>query len=323
MLLDSLPYPILLNPPPPSLFESNEQYIQFFGLDLPLIIQYINFMSDLFLGNWENSILPIQDRLVSMSIAKGLPLTFDITFISLIIATIFSILIGVRSWKRSHNLKDKILRGNSIVGFSIPVFFLGLIFIYFFPIFPSPLESEGYSAPSPLGFMIIDSILTRKFEPTLEYLMKIFLPILLLSFISLQSISWKNGELMTQIMKKDYIRTARAKGVDENVIIRRDAMRNFSLSSINIIKFNLLLILSASIFVEDIFSLNGLGVLFLDSLKTSDYFLLIAVVFVYVLIIAIFNFLSDLIIGILNPAIRFQKEEKFSYFIKVKKRAIC
>jgi peptide/nickel transport system permease protein len=287
------------------------------GFDLPLILQYFKFLADLLVGNWGNSrsyalTIGLRSKPVVKIIAESLPITIDIVFFSLALTSIIGMFSGIRSKYKS---RGNITRRISLISKATPIFFLGFLMKYFFttdgiiPIFPNSLYEETQSPPLITGFILIDSIMSLQFNLTIRYLMNILLPIISLTLINTMTISWESRKSIINILEQDYIRTAKLKGVDEKIVLRKHVLRNYVLPSIKMIKFNLLSLFTGCIFVEYVFNQKGLGYILFKSLKYGDYFLYVGTFFTYVLIIAIFNLVADLIHCYLNPSIMYQKRK--------------
>jgi ABC-type dipeptide/oligopeptide/nickel transport system permease component len=309
-----------------------KEYLHYIGFDLPLHIQYLKFLIDIFSGNWGISVSYERNNLVTNVIAESLRLTMDLVFFSLILALILGTIIGFRSSIYRNKLRDTLSRLPSEIGPMIPIIFLGFFLKYILSTPDKILIFDDFSPildqkpPYLIGSLLIDSLLSGQFMFTLQYLIQIALPVLTLSTISYFSFFQTSKNSMTNVLTQDYIKTAKAKGLNKKQVFRRHILRNSIVSCFSNLRFNLNYLLSGSFFVEIIFyipGLRGLGRVFLFALHQYDYYLIIGIIVVYTLIVAIFKLIIDIISVFLNPVRLHQKEEKFFNTVRENERMFC
>jgi peptide/nickel transport system permease protein len=281
------------------------------GLDLPIIIQYFNYLGELFTGNWGESVTYAPTKPVSELIWQRLPVTIDLTIFSMIIASYLGIKVGVTAATHRNKARDTIFRGISLIGVAIPVFFLGLLLQYIFAQNLHWLPATGIKTgdfdypPFVTGFYMIDSIIAGELYKVTDYLIHMILPVFCLSFITLASITRQTRSAMLEVLEQDYIRTARAKGVKEKDVIHKHALKNSLIPTVTVIGFNFAALLSGAVLTETTFNLDGVGTLYVNAIVQSDYWLLNAVVFIITLIFVFATLITDLLYAVLDPRIRY------------------
>jgi peptide/nickel transport system permease protein len=281
------------------------------GLDQPLHIQYFRYIVDIFTGNWGQSIGYAPGSNVWDLIIFRLPKTIDLTFFSMIIASYLGVKIGIISAKHRNKLKDTVLRSFGLIGVAFPVFVLGMLLQYWvgykWQLFPvTYYKNIAYmDPPFVTGFFIIDSLLAGELYKIPDYLYHLAMPVFCLSFVTLAGIIRQTRSSMLEVLQQDYIRTARAKGCKEKVVIRDHALRNSLIPTVTVIGLNFASILSGAIILESTFGLRGIGLLLIDAATTRDYWLINACMVVLALIYVITTLVIDILYGFLDPRIRF------------------
>jgi len=281
------------------------------GLCDPLIIQYFRYLGELFTGNWGISVSIVRNQPVWDLVMERMPLTVDLTLISMIIATFLGIRAGIVSAVHRNRTPDTIVRGLALVGVSLPVFFLGMLLQfylgYMIPIFEPTghLSIKLQDPPFITGFTIIDSFISGEWYLIVNYLWHLCLPVFCLSFIMLASITRQTRSSMLEILEQDFIRTARAKGCLEKKVTHSHALRNALIPTVTIIGMNVAGLLGGAVLTETTFGLNGMGKLFVDAILLYDYWVLSALVFLFTIIFVLANLFTDVIYAILDPRIRY------------------
>ena len=281
------------------------------GLCDPLIIQYFRYLSELFTGDWGVSVSIVRNQPVWNLVMERMPLTVDLTLISMIIATYLGIKAGIVSAIHRNKTPDTIVRGLALVGVSIPVFFLGMILQFYFgyviPIFEPTghLSIKLQDPPFVTGFTLIDSLISGEWYLIPNYLWHLCLPVFCLSFIMLASITRQTRSSMLEVLEQDFIRTARAKGCLEKRVTHSHALRNALIPTVTIIGMNVAGLLGGAVLTETTFGLNGMGKLFVDAILLYDYWVLSALVFLFTIIFVTANLFTDVIYAILDPRIRY------------------
>jgi ABC-type dipeptide/oligopeptide/nickel transport system permease component len=248
------------------------------GLDKPLPVQYAIYMSDLFQGDLGNSIST--KRPITQEIFSRLPATLELLFAGMFIAILFGIPLGVLSARWNTKLPDVLIRLLSIVGVSMPAFFLGLLLqiIFFRNLGLLPLAGRLDSDMrfvSPVteitGFIVLDSFLTQNWIAFKDALLHLILPALTLAAYPIGLIARMTRAAMLEVLEQDYIRTARAYGIPERVITYLYALKNAISPTLTVIGLTFAFALTGTFFVEIIFNWPGLGLFTTRSLLNLDY----------------------------------------------------
>ena len=288
-----------------------DQMEHILGLDRPLIVQYFQYFIDIFTGNWgiSNSIAP--DEPVWDLIWDRLPRTMDLSIFSIVIASYIGIKTGKISSTHRNKWKDTSLRGVALIGVSIPVFWLGMIFRYIFSIQLEWLPGSNFktgSFPDPAfvtGFRWIDSLLSGEIYLFMDYLRHLILPVACLSLITLASIVRQTRSSMLEVLEQDYIRTARAKGCKNKDVINIHALKNALIPTITTIGLNFGSLLGGAILTETTFNFHGVGELIVVAINDYDYYVLNATIFFVALMFLVINLITDLVYGLIDPRIRY------------------
>lgn len=267
------------------------------GLDKPLLERYVKWVTGLFQGDFgESSVYKTE---VIKVIKDPLLNTALLNIIAVFLALLITIPLGIFCAVHKGSKFDQGVQVFTILGYSLPVFIISLVFIYLFAVkfrwFPvGGMNTPGMEFPNKWAFL----------KDRVYYMI---LPLLVMTFGSLGGMTRYVRRAMTDALSMDYIRTARAKGLREKVVIYSHAWRNALLPVITLIIGWFLSIFSGSVIVENSFSLNGLGKLYIDSLNQKDFQVVLALQMFYVIISLVGNLIIDLSYGIVDPRVRINK----------------
>ncbi|MHA1757485.1 MAG: ABC transporter permease [Promethearchaeota archaeon] len=281
------------------------------GLDQPLIIQYFRYLAELFTGNWGYSVAIARNQPVWDLVMQRLPRTVDLAIFSMVIASFLGIRAGVISATHRNKARDTVVRGLSLFGVAVPVFFLGMLLQYFISYKLNWFPATGYKTnayedpPFVTGFYIIDALISGQYYKIWDYLYHLALPVFCLSFITLAGITRQTRSSMLEVLEQDYIRTARAKGCKERSVINTHALKNALIPTVTVIGLNFAGLLTGAVLTETTFGLVGIGALLVDAINLSDYWLLNALVFMIAIIFVVANLITDVLYAILDPRIRY------------------
>ena len=281
------------------------------GLNKPLPVQYLLFLGNLLRFNLGNSIM--SGASIIREIAIRWPATFELSVAAMLIALILGIPAGVLAAVRKNSAIDNLTMSGSLVGVSMPVFWLGLLLIYLFAVnwqwLPPGLRmsQEVASSFKPLtGFYVFDALLQLNWKALKDVLAHLILPALTLSTIPLAIIARITRSAMLEVLSQDYIRTARAKGVLERWVIFKHALKNALLPVVTIIGLQFGTLLSGAILTETIFSWPGIGLWIYDGILNRDYPVVQGgVIFVSISFVLI-NLLVDISYAFLDPRIQYR-----------------
>lgn len=266
-----------------------------YGLDQPAPVRYMAWMGGLLQGNMG---VRIRSRVpVAEEIGRRMPATLRLMFSALTIAILLGIPLGIYSALNQYSRLDYILTGFVFVGISIPGFFAALAAIYLFGVKLDWFPTSGYSTiGADFGF----------WGQQWDRLRYLALPALVLGLESTASIMRYTRSSMLEVIRLDYIVTARAKGLGQFVLIARHALRNALLPVITVIGLRLPSLFGGALIIETIFNWPGMGILYLDGVETRDYPLIMGMVLISAVLIVISNLLTDLAYAVADPRIRYQ-----------------
>jgi peptide/nickel transport system permease protein len=262
------------------------------GLDLPLIVQYGNWLGGLFRGDFGQSIQ--YDVPIASLILSRMQVTVPLAVLSLLFAVLFSIPLGVYAATRRNRVGDYGVMLFSQVGLAIPQFWAGILLILFFAVHLQWFAAGGFK---PWG------------ESPLLALKSLLLPALSLGLIRAAVLARLTRSCMLETLGEDYIRTARAKGLAERVVIYKHGFRNALIPVITILGLQMGELLAGAIIIENVFHLPGLGRLVFLAIGQRDLPVVQGVGLLIAFIIVVVNFLVDISYGVVDPRIRAGEEE--------------
>ena len=278
-------------------FEAREKLNKIYGLDKPVYVQYVNWLKLCAKFDFGKSF--VDGRPVSEKILERLPITILINTLAIIIILSLAIPIGIKSAVRRDSAFDKITTVLLFLGFAVPTFWLGLILMSFFGV--------------RLGILPISGIVSLDFEQftflekTIDIAKHLILPVGLAAIGGLAGISRYMRQSMLGVISQDYIRTARAKGLPEGIVIYKHALRNALLPIITILGLSIPGLISGSVILETIFSIPGMGRLMVESVFARDYNVIMAGLFVSALLTLVGNLAADIAYTYADPRIRYEK----------------
>jgi len=265
-----------------------------FGLDDPLPVQYLKWLGNCLVGNFGYSFA--DNQAVSALIGQRFPATLQLFSISLLVALVLAIFLGVISAIRQNSPLDYTVTTISYFGLAMPVFLLGL---FLQDIFAVQLHWLPVSGTSTLG-MTYDP-----FNAFIDHLLDLVLPVIALSVLFVAGWSRYMRSSMIETTKQDYMRTARAKGVSPMSGLVRHALRNAVIPLITVVAIDFGAIAGGAVITEGIFAWPGMGSLFFDSLQSRDYPVLLAILLLSGFFVVLFNLIADVLYGVMDPRIRY------------------
>ncbi|MCP4340996.1 MAG: ABC transporter permease subunit [Desulfobulbaceae bacterium] len=279
-----------------------------FGFDKPVILQYGSYLVKLVTeGDFGTSIVtrkPVFDEFMTL-----FPATVELSFCAMIIAVFFGLPAGMIAATRRGSVFDHSVMTSALVGYSMPIFWWGLLLIIFFSGILGWTPVSGrisflYYFEPVTGFMLIDSLLSGQEGAFSSAISHLILPAIVLGTIPLAVIARQTRSAMLEVLSEDYVRTARAKGLGPQRVIGLHALRNAMIPVITVIGLQVGVLFAGAILTETIFSWPGIGKWMIDSISRRDYsavqggLLLIAAIIMFV------NLVVDLLYGLINPQIR-------------------
>jgi peptide/nickel transport system permease protein len=279
------------------------------GLDKPLWQQFLIYVEKVLSGNFGNSFLT--KKPVVQDIARAFPATLELATVSILIGTLIGVPLGVLSAVKSGRFIDQFVRVIGLVGYSAPIFWLGLLGLLVFYAKLGWISGPGridiayeYNVTRVTGLLLIDSAMQGQWDAFRNVFSHIILPAALLGYNSMAYISRMTRSFMLTELGQEYITTARVKGVAEWRIIWVHALRNAAVPLVTVIALSYAGLLEGSVLTETVFAWPGLGLYLTNSLQVAD---MNAVLGGTLLIGAIFiglNLLSDLLYTVLDPRVR-------------------
>jgi peptide/nickel transport system permease protein len=291
--------------------EAIEQIRVKLGLDKPLIVQFGNYVNDLAHGDLGNSLTTGQP--VGKEIKSRLPASAELTLLGLIVSMLIAVPLGIAAATKPGSLVDHACRVLSTAGVSLPVFFTGLILVYFFYYIlgwaPAPLgRLDVFTSPptSITGFYLIDSLLTWNMETLWSSLKQLLLPVLTLAIFSLAPIARMTRASMLAVLASDFVRTARASGLSSYTVIVTYAFRNAMIPVVTTLGMVFSFLLGANVLVEKVFAWPGIGSFAVEALIASDFAPLQGFVLTMAVMYVALNLIIDILYGLIDPRVRLE-----------------
>ncbi len=278
------------------------------GLDLPLSEQYLRYMGGLLQGDLGRSFITNRD--VVNDFLQRFPATIELSLAAMFIAVTLGIPLGMFTAKRRGAWLDQLGTVVSLIGISIPIFFLGLmlkwLFAIQFPILPDSgrIDLIDFIIPRVTNFMVVDTLIAGDFEAFVDALRHLILPGLALGTIPLAIVMRITRASVIDVLNEDYVRTAHAKGLPAGMVDGRHVLRNALLPVVTVIGLQTGLLLGGAILTETIFAWGGVGRWIYDAVTSRDYQVIQSGVLMLALIFVIINLIVDVSYAFINPRIR-------------------
>jgi peptide/nickel transport system permease protein len=291
--------------------EAIEQIRVKLGLDKPLIVQFGRYVNDLVHGDLGNSLSTGQP--VLKEIKNRLPASAELTLFGLVLAIVIAVPLGILAAVKQGSWIDHICRVVATAGVSLPVFFTGLLLVYLFYFklgwSPAPLgRLDAFATPPPqvTGFYLIDSLLARNLESFRASLSQLLLPGFTLCIFSLAPITRMTRASMLAVLASDFVRTARASGLNDRTVIITYAFRNAMLPVITTLGMVFSFLLGANVLVEKVFAWPGIGSYAVEALITSDFAPVQGFVLAMAILYVVLNLIIDILYGVIDPRVRLE-----------------
>ncbi|KHJ53676.1 MULTISPECIES: ABC transporter permease subunit [Aureimonas] len=277
------------------------------GFDQPLPIQFWHYLVGLFQGDFGQSIVtrrPVLDEFLSL-----FPATIELATVAILLAVLIGVPAGVLAAIKRGSWFDQTIMGTALVGYSMPIFWWGLLLIILFsgtlgwtPV--SGRISLLYFFPPVTGFMLIDSLLSGQAGAFKSAVSHLILPGIVLATIPLAVIARQTRSAMLEVLSEDYVRTARAKGLSSFRVVGVHALRNALIPVVTTIGLQVGVLLAGAILTETIFSWPGIGKWMVDSVFRRDYPVVQGGLLLIAIVIMVVNLVVDLTYGLINPRVR-------------------
>ena len=279
-----------------------------YGFDRPILVQYGSYLNELAHGDFGTSIItkkPVFEEFMTL-----FPATVELSIVAMILAVFIGLPAGMIAAVKRGSTFDHTVMTAALTGYSMPIFWWGLLLIIFFsgilgwtPV--SGRMSLMYFFEPVTGFMLIDSLLSGQEGAFTSALSHLILPAIVLGTIPLAVIARQTRSAMLEVLGEDYVRTARAKGLSPSRVIGLHALRNALIPVITVIGLQVGVLFAGAILTETIFSWPGIGKWMVDSISRRDYSSVQGGLLLIAAIVMIVNLIVDLLYGLINPRIRY------------------
>ncbi len=263
------------------------------GLDDPVWQRYLHWLTSMLKGEWGFSFISRID--VDQLIWQRLPVTIVIIGLSQVVALLIALPVGILAAVKPYSWFDRIASTLSFIGFSLPTFFTGLLFILFFSIY------LGW-----LPFVFQADISATGWAWWWAHFKQSIMPIMVLGLF--QAASWMRyvRSSVLDVVRMDYVTTARSKGLKERVVIVKHVVRNALIPVVTLVALQMPQVFGGAIVTEQIFRIPGIGSLLIDSIQRNDTPVIMAVTFVFAGLVILFNLIADILYGWLDPRISYR-----------------
>lgn len=272
--------------------EVQENIRRSFGLDQPWYVRYVKWLVALFSGDWGFSFasrVPVYDLIV-----QRLPNTVYVVGLAYLIGVLLAIPVGVISAVKQYSIFDQLITTLAFIGFSVPSFFSGLLLILIFSI------RLGW-----LPFIYDSTLEVTNLSTLMEYIKQIIMPVAVLGIYETATMTRYVRSSVLDNLPQDYVRTARSKGISKFTVISRHVLRNSLIPVVTLVALGIPQIFTGAIITEQIFRVQGIGELLVRSIQTSDTPVVMAITFIYAVLVVFFTLVSDIIYGFLDPRIQY------------------
>jgi peptide/nickel transport system permease protein len=264
-----------------------------FGLDDPLPVRYVRWLSAMLRGEWGFSFMSRVD--VDALILQRLPTTLVVLGSAQLLGLLIALPVGTLSAMRPYSVFDQIATTLAFIGFSLPTFFTGLLFILFFSIYLDWLP-----------FIYHADIAAAGWRWYWEHLKQAIMPVTVLGLFQAASLTRFTRSAVLDVIRLDYVTTARAKGLSECITILKHVTRNALIPVVTLVALQLPQIFTGAVVTEQIFRVPGIGSLLISAILANDTPVIMAITFVFSCLVVLFNLVADLAYGWLDPRISFR-----------------
>ncbi len=268
--------------------EQLESMRHFYGLDKPIVVQYLSWLGGIFKGNLGKSTYYRQD--VGGLLRERFPITLHLGLTAWVVSTVVGILLGVLAGIRRGSWIDSVSTTIANFGITIPIFWLGILLIYTLGLKFKWLPIYGYTSP---------------FEDFWMSTKQIIMPVFCIAIPGMAYTARQSRSAILEVIRQDYIRTAWSKGLRESTVIMKHALKNSLIPVITLMGIGLGLVLGGSVLVETVFAIPGIGRLLVTSVFAQDYIVVQSSTLVIAGLIILFNLIVDISYGWLDPRIRY------------------
>jgi peptide/nickel transport system permease protein len=285
-----------------------EAYMKRWGLDRPVHEQFVRYLANVLRGDLGESFTT--RRPVVQDLRQFLPGTVELAMAALVVSVVFGVPLGIWAAVRHNSWVDHLTRVLSLVGAASPIFWTGLIalhiFYYRLEWAPGPgrLDTHLQMPAAVTGFTLVDTLLAGDMERFASALRHTILPALVLGWFIMGIVSRTMRAALLEVLAADYVRTARAKGLGETVVVGGHALRNALIPIVTVTGLNFASLLSGAVLTETVFAWPGIGRYAVTAAVRLDYPAILGVTMITAIVYLAVNFLVDVLYGVLDPRIR-------------------
>lgn len=279
------------------------------GLLDPLPVQYGRFLLGAIHGDLGRSY--VTNAEVTTEIIARFPATIELAVASMVMAILVGLAVGIISATRHHSKTDSVATGAVVLGVSVPTFWLGMILIVIFAVGLRWVPVSGRIDPrlvmpsTVTHLLIVDSVLTGSWDVLGDAVRHIILPAVTLAGWPAAIIARQTRSALMEVLGRDYVRTARSKGLRERAVIMRHALRNALLPVVTVIGLEFGTLLGGAVVTETVFAWPGVGHMVLDAVAARDYVMVQGLVVLFAAVFALLNLAADVVYAFLDPRIRY------------------
>ena len=290
--------------------ERHAQLVHEMGLDRPMYIQFFDYVGGVLTGDLGTSVVtqrPVMEEFLTL-----FPATLELATFAMVFAIAFGLPVGIIAAVKRGSAFDHTVMGVSLTGYSMPIFWWGLLLILFFSVnlHWTPVAkrlADDFFVDPVTGFMLIDTLLSDEKGSFVDALMHLILPTIVLGTIPLAVIARMTRSAMLEVLGEDYIRTARAKGLGNTRVVGVHALRNALIPVVTVIGLQVGTLMGGAILTETTFSWPGIGKWLVESIGRRDYPALQGGVLLIATLVMAVNLGVDLLYGLINPRIRHRR----------------
>lgn len=277
--------------------QAKENLKKLYGLDKPLHVQYFDWLARFAKLDFGKSF--VDGRTVIDKIVERIPITLSINMLSMLIILIIAIPVGVLSATKQYSLFDKLSTVFVFIGFSTPTFWLALLLMILFGVNMGLLPISGIQS--------IDVSGMGPFERVTDWIRHLILPVGISAFGGIAGISRYSRSSMLEVIRQDYIKTARAKGLNESKVIFRHAFRNALMPIVTVLGLSVPGLIGGGVIFETIFAIPGMGQLFYSSTMARDYPTIMGILVIGAILTLFGNLIADISYALVDPRVRTKK----------------
>ena len=285
-----------------------EQVRSNLGLNDPLWEQYLRFLRDTLMLDFGQSYQVQRGTAVSAILRDRLPITIELAILGQIAGLVFGLPLGIISAVKQDTVTDHLTRVGALAGISVPIYWSGPLLIVLFAQVLGVLPTSGrissiYFVDQTTGFILVDTLLNENIEAFWSAARHLLLPVVVLGIYSMAFISRMMRSSMLEVIRQDYMRTARAKGQGAKITVMKHGLRNAFIPVITIVGIQFGTLLGGSVLTETVFEINGIGTLLVSAIETSDYPVVQSTVLVFAFMYTLVNLAVDVTYSIFDPRI--------------------